>query len=138
MTVLYDVKPLMTYLSLDPEITSRVGTRIYGNEIPNSEADNMPRHLILVNPAGTARVDRSRLNVALRLFDFRCYGPSMYESAYLFLLVARRLKLMERNLSEGVLLYDATQLTGRFTSREPDTEWPVSYGSFQIFLSEEG
>lgn len=136
--VLYDIQPLLTYIAQEPDIVAMTGTRIYGNEMPNAEATAMPRGLIVVNAAGTARMARDRLNLGHKIFDVRCYGATMYLSSMLFLLVARRLKLLERVLVNGVLLYDATQITGRFTSREPDTDWPVSFGSFEVTLSEEG
>jgi len=136
--VVYDIAALIAYLSQNTDIVTDTAGRIYGNEMPNEQAAFMPRGLIVINSAGTARMTRDRLNLGHKIFDVRCYHSSMYLSSMLFLSVAKHLKNLQRQLINGVLLYDASQITGRFTAREPDTEWPVSYGSFEVTISEEG
>jgi hypothetical protein len=143
MTVdhVFDIGGIISYLKDDAEVAALVGTRVFGFEIPGSEADDMPRATVLINDAGLGNQDGSWGATGNTLKDVRCYADSPYESARLFDLVRSKLKQLTRTEVtptgiKAILLYSAIQVTGRFTTREPDTEWPVSFGTFNIMVSE--
>jgi hypothetical protein len=132
----------------DSEINALVGGRIYAFELPDTEADDMPRKVILINDAGSGLQDSSYRNIDWTLKDIRCHGETMYESTVVYDTVKAKLKALKRTLITGmvdaqlnplpdIFLYSAVPVAGRFTSREPDTDWPTSFGTFNIMVSED-
>ena len=144
----YDNGGLRLYLLSLPEVTTIVGTRVWANEMPDAEARNMPRAAILVNSAGLGSrllIGRSNIPIIARTKDIRCYGATLYESRRLFDVVHVALKALNRkrivdptNDTPPILLYSAVSAGGVFTNREPESNWPVSFGTYDVTASEVG
>lgn len=143
MAVTYDVGAIRQFLLNDPDVAAIAGTKVFGNEVPESENATMPKAVVLINSAGHGRVNANYIPVNNTIKDIRCYGKTPYESNMLFMVVAHALKQLRRtvvtqNGLPDTILYSAMLVSGQFSAREPDTEWPVSWGSFEILVSEEG
>lgn len=143
MTVehVYDIGAIRQYLLSESEINTLVDGRVFGIEIPDTEANAMPRKCILINSVGTGNVNAGFGAYGNTLKDIRCYGETPYESARVYDAVKHYLKQLTRRevTPTGllpVLLYSAIPVSGSFTSREPDTDWPVTFGTYNIMISE--
>lgn len=138
----YDIGALRAYLTAQSQLNTMVGGRIYGHEIPDFESKDMPRKVILINSVGRGNQNTGYLPLDNTLKDIRCYAESPYESARLYDLVKVIMREMTRTEvlpAAGlapVVLYNAFVVAGGFTNREPDTNWPVTFGTFNVLVSE--
>lgn len=141
MAETYDIAAIRTYLSLNSDLSTLVDGRIFGVELPEGQAEGNPRKAVIINDGGNGIQDESYRSIAWTLKDVRCYGETVYESVRVYNAVKQILKQLTRTLvepedCEPMFLYSAVPVTGRFTSREPDTNWPVSFGTFNIMIGE--
>lgn len=139
MSVPYEMQALRLFLLADPVVAPLVDGRVFANEIPDEEAEFMPRKTVLISSAGSAYLstaNSSYQQVDARMKDVRCYGESPYESRRLWDAVNAALKNMRRHLRGDCLLYSAVKIGGPETMREPDDEWPLSFSSYQVLAAE--
>lgn len=139
MTIPYEMGALRAFLLADAGIAALVGEDVYANEIPDVEAESMPRKLVLISSAGGAylsQANRSFLPIDARMKDVRCYGETPYEARRLWDEVNEALKNMRRHLRGDCLLYSATKIGGPTSLREPNVEWPLTFASYQVLAAE--
>lgn len=140
----YDVAALRKYLLSDADVNTLSGGRVFGNELPDAEAALMPRKCVVINSAGLGSrglAARSYMPISSRTKVVRCYGETPYDTRLLFNAVDRALKLLSRRLvtPDGLsaqLLYSAVSTGGVTTAREQQTDWPVSFSSYDVLASD--
>lgn len=141
----HDVGALISYLLAQSEVAALVGTRVFGMELPDVEATSMPRKCVLINSAGAAvfgMAARSEIPLDSRTKDVRCYGETPYEASRVYNAVNLALKRLRRRLVTppgglgAVLLYSATKIGGPAALREPETEWPVLFSSYNVLVAD--
>lgn len=132
MSVLKTPQAIFDLVGDDVERTSRV----YGIEIPASEADTMPRKLIVVRQSGMGGQSGGFVRVQKALLDVACYGETPYEAEQLRLEVNRYLKDFRRQMSEGFLIHSFDLVNGPIHLREPQTEWPYVVETWRCLASE--
>lgn len=129
------VGSLRYYLLLDGPVSAAVGTRVFGEELPESEINNMPRPCTVLRSSGGpgmggyARIGNYRV-------DVRCYGETPYRAKQVWFAVYNALKHMPRTNSNGVLVHSARPEVMPIHMREPDTDWPLTFGSFLVLAAE--
>lgn len=139
MTQIVDVKSaLIAFLKADADVTTQVGTRVFGLELPRSETDNMPRKAVVLVASGGAvpGYAAATLPVEAQRVDTYCYGATPFEAEEVRRAVYGALKAMSRTKQGSVLLHWAEPSGGPMSGRDPDLDWPVVWNSWQILADE--
>lgn len=135
------VPAVVSYLLGLPAITALCNTRVYGTEIPDEIAGQvdtfqMPPRMIVVNAVPSAQAARQKLAVGWTLNDLRCYGPTQEAAIGVWNVAYRALKMMpDRVEAAGTRLYSASPYGGA-NAREPETNWPLCFGQFELLAAE--
>lgn len=135
------ITAVVEWLSLDTVLGAETlhdgdEPRIFGGELPDDEAQYMPRACIVVSDAGGFSdrlpevLDRSRV-------DTRSYARTPDEAKALAVHVRRRLKELRRFVAEnGVVLHPAQRAGGYIPLREPVGGWPLVLRSYLLVYDE--
>lgn len=121
---------LVAYLAADPDVASLAENRVFGAELPEEEAVDMPRYAVVVQNAGGSG------NYALR-FDVRAYGATPAQADYLQQACKGALERLERKVINQTILHDAVKETGPFPGRSQTSLslWPFSFSTWSIGIS---
>lgn len=137
MTVSDPLAALVAYLASDSEVSALVGTRVFGQELPPGEAQQMPRPCVVVQAAGGFG-ERSDVPVQTLRVDARCYGRTLHEAMAVHLAVYGALKKRLRRSQQGdALLHSAIMEGGPRPLRDPDADWPFVLSSWQLIAADE-
>jgi|ETN02SMinimDraft_2_1059926.scaffolds.fasta_scaffold40200_3 hypothetical protein len=126
---------LITYLKAQSAISSALGTRVFGLELPESETDDMPRKAIVCNLAGGMGY-ASYIDVYKLRIDFYCYGETPYEASEVWRTLKPILRDMEKNVTSSTCLMSAVHSGGATFTRESVTEWSVVIDSWLVEFKE--
>ena len=127
---------LITHLAATSAITALVSTRIYGQELPDSEIAAMPRKTLMLRWAGGA--GGLYRNLSVWRVDVWHYGETPFEAGVLHRTVHDVLKHLSREVSAGVLLHALEESGGPLPIREPDTHWPVVVQAWLLYAADVG
>ncbi|MCQ4575417.1 MAG: hypothetical protein NOU37_09265 [Candidatus Brocadiales bacterium] len=132
---------LVSFLEADADVATLAGTRIYGYELPQSEAASgqMPRKAVVLNPAGGGGVGpgvSDYVEVQHLRVDVFCYGETPFEASKLRLAVHNAFKHLKRITQDNTLIHSATLSGGPIALRDQDTAWPISMESWLVLTSE--
>lgn len=128
---------LKEFLKTDATVNTLTGGRVYADELPPKESDDMPRRCIVIKASGGARsFGGGYQEYGDGRYDVRSYGETPYEAGRVQAAVYRALKHLRREVHEGVLLHWAKHAGGPIPLRDPDTKWPSRFESFQVLASE--
>lgn len=134
MTSPDETAAVRAYLLAQAEIVALVGQRVYVWELPEDEADNMPRACIVVNDTGLSsqgQLNRSRVRFQVRTKDLKCYGASSVQARAVWDACSEALARMRPHTRAGVRLYGAV-VGGPQGMREPAVNWPMWYTTFNL------
>lgn len=121
-------------LAADAGIAALAGDRVFGGELPAGEADSMPRRALVVKPSGGISITGgSGVEHDTQRVDLFAYGATPKQAADLVSLAALVLRRVDRVVAAGTLVHWYQPAGGYSSSREPDTDWPRAFMSFQIF-----
>jgi len=124
---------VVAYLKTGPFVTALTGTRIFGGELPAAETAAMPRHAIVVRASGGSSLTGESTNQHdTQRLDVFAFGPTPREAARVMRAAAYHLRGLTRSVHGGVLLHWAVPASGSLAGREPETEWPRQFQSFQV------
>lgn len=132
------VSAIVEYLGEDVAIAglTGAGARLFGWELPDSEAEAMPRLALVVSDAGGFHdrlpevADRGRV-------DVRAYGATFDEAKRLAVLVRLRLKALTRWTSSlGLVVHAPTPAGGYIPLREQAGGWPLVLRSYLCVYAE--
>lgn len=132
-------KAVIDVLKADAAITALVGTRVFGMELPRSEASAMPRKAIVIQPSGGGLLpvgSQSFIEHSDRRFDAFCYGETEFEADTVSLEVYGVLKQLKRTVINTVLIHWINPAGGALPLRDPGTDWPVQFQPYQVFFAE--
>lgn len=130
---------IVAYVKADSTVNTLVSGRVYGSELPGTEAFNksMPAATILfIGSGGGSLLGASYLELAEPRIDAFCYGSTPYQAALVSRNLTPLLRQMKRNVKAGALLHWAHPSGGPISSREPGTEWPVCWSAYSVLVSE--
>ena len=132
------VGALVALLLADATMIASLGTRVFGGELPQAEARHMPRRALVVRPSGGPSLTGGS-NVehdTLRL-DLFAFGATPAEAGQVMHAAALRLKRVQREVWASTLLHWVQSAGGFASGREPDTDWPRVFQSFQTLYAME-
>lgn len=130
---------IIDILKANAAVTILVSTRVFGDEMPRAETASMPRKSIVIKSSGggvfsTGSADY--IEHSDMRFDAFCYGETPFQSNRVRREVYDVLKQLKRQVINGILVHWVNPAGGLLTLRDPDTQWPVAFNSFQGFFSE--
>lgn len=121
------------------QITSVVGERIYGIELPRSAAQDRISASIVIKPAGGTSTIGGYRNQETGRFDFICFGATPQEAYALSSLLWRLLKKVRRQLIEvggyDRMIFSIDAAGGQISARDRDTQWPLTTQAFTVLYS---
>jgi hypothetical protein len=126
---------LRTFLKADSAVATASSGRVYGQELPRTENPSMPRAAVVLKAAG-GMGGLAYLRLRNRRVDVDCYGATMREAEQLYVVVSDCLKQMRRNVTSSVLIHSADISSDGVSARDPETDWPMCVGSFQVLAAE--
>lgn len=111
-------------------------TRIFGGELPAEETASMPASAIVIRPSGgisltgNSNVEHDTLRV-----DLFGYGPTPRDAMALVERAGLALRRVQRRVAAGTLIHWVNSAGGYSSGREPDTDWPRVWQSFQLLYA---
>ena len=112
------------FLQADATIAALISARVYGLELPEGDAESMPRQAIVINGAGGVGQGSFVATFKIRL-DFFCYGEIPKDAWEVYLTLHTVLKQMDRQVVNSTMLMSFIHSAGPFPSRDQKTDWPV-------------
>lgn len=130
------IDALRRYLLADPDVSELVGTRVFGGELPSGQASSMPRHAVVIRYSGGGSLGGGHQEYSDKRVDVRCYGSTIYEADRLWRSVGPALQALQREVHADCLLHWARRGGGPIDLRDPDTDWPFIFSSWQVLSSD--
>lgn len=140
MAAMVDVTvAVVALLKANVDVAALVGTRVFGAELPEGEAENMPRKCIVLQSAagGFGALMRTYSKTANSRIDMRCYGETPFEAMKLYRTAHPVLKHLRRTVQGDVLIHAITPSIEASSLREPETLWPLAWASYNVLAAEE-
>lgn len=135
MTQITDSKAaVIAFLLADADVITQVADRVYGDELTRDESGNILGKSVVVSPSGGSppSYTQGTLPVEAQRLDLICYGETGFEAEAVRRAVFGALKDIDRTKIAGVLIHWANPAGGVATGRDPDTDWPFKWDSWQV------
>ncbi|MED5546200.1 MAG: DUF3168 domain-containing protein [Pseudomonadota bacterium] len=127
------VAAIVALLLADADVAGQVGARGFGGELPADETASMPRKAFVVRASGGASLTGgSFAEVDAQRLDVFTFGATPAEAGALSDLISLKLRRVERTVSAQTLIHWVKSAGGYSSGREPVTEWPRTFRSFQV------
>lgn len=124
---------LRAFLLADASTAALVETRVFGGELPAGETASMPRQAIVLRGSGGASLTgNSTLDHDTQRVDVFSFGATPREASRVMRTAALALRRLQRGVYGGVLIHWANPASDAIPAREPVTEWPRQFQSFQV------
>ena len=130
------IKALVDLMLADVPVAALVGTRVYGGEIPRTEASTTPRKLMILRYAGGAP-NNDYVELTEPRVDMICYGETPQAADQVRRAGHDVMKTLTRKAQSSVLLHRANHSGGPIPFRDPDTEAPASMNSYDVLAAEQ-
>lgn len=128
------VLAVVAILLADADVAARVSARGFGGELPASETAMMPRPCFVVRASGgPSLTEGSYARADTQRVDLFAYAETAQAAGALADLIALKLRQVRRQVAEGTLVHWVKSAGGYASGREPVTEWPRAFRSFQVF-----
>lgn len=128
------IAALVALQKADAVMAGIASDRIFGGELPSEETPNMPRRAIVIRESGgTALTGRSNLGHDAQRVDLFAYGATPQQASMLRAEAALAFRRAEPGTYAGVLIHSVNSAGGASSRRDPDTDWPRAFQSFQAF-----
>lgn len=128
---------LIAILKADAAVSAQVGTRVFGGELPPAETASMPRKATVISHGGGLGVfGGGYQEYGDTRVDARCYGETPLEADDVWRAAYGALKQMRRTLQGTIYVHWARPSGGPLSLRDPDTDWPYVFSSFQVLAAE--
>ena len=130
------ISALRVVLLADATLNAMVGARVFGLELPPTEAASMPRQCVVLKPSGgSAFQPGSYLRHAFQRVDAFSYGETPFEADAVRDAVQDVLVQLRRGKTGGTLIHWVQSAGGWTSQRDADADWPVSFESYQAFFA---
>jgi hypothetical protein len=124
---------LVAFLKADAFVASMTAGRVFGGELPETETASMPRQAIVVRASGgVSLTGESFADHDTQRVDVFAFGPTPREATRLMRAAFYALRSLRRSVHAGCLIHWANAASGSIAGREPVTEWPRQFQSFQV------
>ena len=137
------VDPLSAICSLVREDTALAAIhsgRVFGIELPESEAQSMPRSCVVITHSGglsSGQGARSTVPITTSRMDVKCFGQTTMNCSHLHWNVHYFLVNLTRTFIASSIIHSAVVSGGTLALRDPDTDWPYFLASYDIIASNE-
>lgn len=130
------VGALVAAMLADSDVVAMVGTRGFGGELPPGETADMPRAAFVIRASGgVPLLGGSYVEAEAQRVDVYAYGKTAAQAAKLADLLGLKLRRIQRRIVNGTLIYWVNSAGGYSSGRDPETEWPRAWRSFQVFFA---
>lgn len=132
------IAALIKILQDNPDVSALILTRVYGDELPRTDADSMPRKCVVLKLSGGFASQDYMEHRTFR-FDALSYGETPYEAGLVQRTVSpvlQKVGLDNQRVHDGVLIHWVNRGGGPLSLRDPDTDWPLKFESFECFHAE--
>lgn len=124
---------VVAYLKADTATAALVSTRVFGGELPASETASMPRGAIVARASGgVSLTGDSTLEHDTQRVDVFAFGPTPRKAARVMRAAVLALRRLTPGVYAGCFIHWANPASGSIAGREPVTEWPRQFQSFQV------
>ncbi|MFA6219592.1 MAG: hypothetical protein WC692_07405 [Erythrobacter sp.] len=124
---------LVAYLGSVALLAALVDIWVFGGELPARMAKDMPRKAIVVKASGgVSLTGQSYLDHDTQRVDVFAFGETPREAARVMRVAALALRELRRSVHAGCLIHWVNAASGSLAGREPVTEWPRQFQSFQV------
>lgn len=124
---------LRAFLLADVVTNAVTGGRIFGGELPATETASMPRPAIVIKASGGVQLlGESYVEHDTQRVDLFAFGATPAIAALVMRTAALALRNLTRSVHAGCLIHWANSAGGSNAGREPVTEWPRQFQSFQV------
>lgn len=124
---------LVALLLADTGVTAIAAARVFGGELPEAEAKNMPRSaLVVAASGGVSLTGGSYAETDTARVDLFAYGATQHQANQLLATAALVMRRIKREVSANVLLHWAQPAGGGTSGRDAALTWPRAFQSFQI------
>lgn len=130
---------VVALLKADADLAALVGARVFGLELPEGEAKNMPRKGVVVRPSGGIDLAGGYSEIVAERIDAISWGETPYEASKISRAVFAALKRARRQIvavdGSNVLIHSAEEAGGRISIRDQETNWPAMTQAFQVLYA---
>lgn len=124
---------LVACLKADVVTAAAADGRIFGGELPASETKFMPRTALVLRASGGASLTgESKLEHDTQRVDVFAFGATPRAAKAVLRAASIALRRLDRSVHAGCLIHWANPASGSIAGREPVTEWPRQFQSFQV------
>lgn len=132
-TVADPIGAVVAMLSAHAPLAFALGGRVFGGELPATEAASMPRKALVVRPSGGVSLTGNTFaEVDTQRIDLFAYGETPREADWVMKVAGLHLRRMRPGVWAGTMLHSCNSASGASSGREPGTEWPREFRSFQL------
>ena len=131
---------MLVILRGTPEIQHLVEDRVFDVELPEEQAQKMPRACVVLRRSGGGAIGpgaRSYINWTTTRMDAFCYGKTPLEASFVHAAVEAVFVDLRRTLVATLvgdtLLHNAVIEGGPLDERDPDSGWPFTLGVYAVF-----
>lgn len=128
MTIADPIADIRTLLLADTAVAALVDTRVFGGELPQAEAAQMPRAAVVVSPAGGPGRPKF-MKIRHTRVDTICYGATLHDSWKLHLAVREALETLDHRSSSVMAIEAASDAAN---ARDSVKQWPTCYASYRV------
>jgi hypothetical protein len=127
---------LVAALLADADVAAIVATRGFGGELPAEETAAMPRPAFVIRASGGVPLTGgSFVEADAQRLDVYAYGRTQRQASQLADLIALKLRRIRRSIIGGTLIHWVNSAGGYTSGRDPETDWPRAWRSFQVFFA---
>ncbi len=137
------LQPIEVWLKADSSVASLVVARVFGFELPEKQADDMPRKCVVLSLAGGASLGpsaRSGIDFGIVRVDAKTYGETPNEALKVELAVRSAMKAIRRYGvdNEGGLFWATVEggPTGPLRDPDPALNWPYFLTTYMVRVAE--
>lgn len=124
---------LVAYLKADTVTAAATEGRIFGGELRADQAASMPRTAIVLRASGgISLTGESTLEHDTQRVDVFAFGGTPRAAAAVMRAASIALRRLQRGIHAGCLIHWVNPASGSIAGREPVTEWPRQFQSFQV------
>lgn len=130
MTLPDPIGDIRNLLLADAGVTA-ITSLVYGGELPEEEAANMPQAAVVIAPSGGLGRLKTMLTRTIRV-DTTCYGATLHDSWNLHLAVREALETMSRPTGSVKTIEMASEAAN---ARDSVKQWPTCYASYTVLTT---
>lgn len=127
------ITSMIIFLQNDSGVSALAAERIFGDDLPESEIENMPRKAAVLMEAGGLQTN-DYVPIRKPRIDIYSYGETYHEAGKLDRAIYQALKDLKREKVDNSLLHGVALSGGAFSLRDKDTGWPMKMRAVTVSI----